>query len=128
MPGGGNGTWPEPPNYFDVPKTGYKVILEKPTFPVIYPEPTINQAITNMRLGHWYTVGAFSGVGAVLGYALGSKIYSSKPAMYFGLFMFGKSALLHTMGDSAYRLMGLNENGREIQNNMPAIMKREMYN
>lgn len=31
----------------------------------------------------------------------GSKIHSSKQTMYFGLYMFGKPALLHTMWESA---------------------------
>jgi hypothetical protein len=36
-------TWPEPPQYYEVPKVGYKVILQQPNFPVIYPDPNISE-------------------------------------------------------------------------------------
>ena len=35
--------WPEPPNYYDTPSKGYKVMLQTPGFPVIYPEPSVSQ-------------------------------------------------------------------------------------
>jgi hypothetical protein len=41
MTGGG---WPEPPNYYEAPKVGTKVLLQNPAYPVIYPEPTFGQA------------------------------------------------------------------------------------
>lgn len=36
-------TWPNPPNYYEQPNQGYKVILQQPTYPIIYPEPTVSQ-------------------------------------------------------------------------------------
>jgi hypothetical protein len=35
--------WPEPPNYYDTPSKGYKVMLQKPGYPVIYPDPSVSQ-------------------------------------------------------------------------------------
>lgn len=35
--------WPEPPNYYDTPTKGYKVMLQTPGFPVIYQEPSVSQ-------------------------------------------------------------------------------------
>ncbi len=37
-------TWPEPPNYYEAPKHGFKVTLENPTFPIINPDPNITDA------------------------------------------------------------------------------------
>lgn len=39
-----NSTWPEPPNYYEAPKHGFKVVLETPNYPVINPEPNITEA------------------------------------------------------------------------------------
>lgn len=36
--------WPEPPNYYDAPKHGFKVTLENPTYPIINPDPNITDA------------------------------------------------------------------------------------
>ena len=35
--------WPEPPDYYDTPSKSYKVMLQTPGFPVIYPEPSVSQ-------------------------------------------------------------------------------------
>ena len=35
--------WPEPPNYYDTPPKGSKVMLQTPGFPVIYQEPSVSQ-------------------------------------------------------------------------------------
>ncbi len=40
-------TWPEPPNYYEAPKHGFKVTLENPTFPIINPDPSISDAGTS---------------------------------------------------------------------------------
>eukprot|EP00798_Chlamydomonas_sp_ICE-L_P019856 gene19856-26550_t len=120
-------TWPLPPNYYDVPTVGFKVILEKPTYPVINPEPGIPQVIGNMRMYHWSWVAGMATLGSALGYWKGSGIHWQKPASYFGAAFFGKSAFLWGMGDCAYRLMGYRENGREVASNLPTILAREEY-
>ena len=85
--------WPAPPDYYDTPSKGYKVILQTPGFPVIYPEPSVSQvceyhmhvmmhssvlkskacvAVSNMRPGHWSFVAGMAGTGYVLGYWKGA--------------------------------------------------------
>ncbi len=35
--------WPEPPNYYEIPSGVYKVILQQPAYPIIYPDPSFSQ-------------------------------------------------------------------------------------
>eukprot|EP00983_Pelagomonas_calceolata_P126993 1161355-Pelagomonas_calceolata.AAC.8 len=36
-------TWPEPPNYFNPPQHGYKVVLQQPQHPVVHADPSFMQ-------------------------------------------------------------------------------------
>ncbi len=52
--------WPEPPDYYDAPSKGYKVMLQQPGFPVIYQEPSVTQVGESHRGGlrfvrRWWT-------------------------------------------------------------------------
>lgn len=119
--------WPEPPQYYEAPKVGYKVILQQPQFPVIYPDPTISQVVSNMRPGAWGAAAGMAFTGATLGYWKGSATHWQKPGMWFGLALLGKTGLAWGVIDSAYRLMGYKENSVEVARNMPGLLARETY-
>ncbi|PNW81940.1 hypothetical protein CHLRE_06g267200v5 [Chlamydomonas reinhardtii] len=120
-------TWPEPPNYYEAPKHGFKVTLENPTFPIINPDPNITDAVTNMRSENWGVVAGLAGLGYVAGYYFGAKVHWAKPTALFTSIFLGKSGLLWGMSDSAHRLMGFKENSKEVAANLPHVMQRESY-
>ncbi|GAX75283.1 hypothetical protein CEUSTIGMA_g2728.t1 [Chlamydomonas eustigma] len=119
--------WPDPPNYYETPSKSYKVMLQQPGFPVIYPEPTITQVVSNFRPSHWGFVAGMAGLGYVLGYWKGSVIHWQKPASMFGTLFMGQFGVMHMMQDSAYRLMGFKENSIEVRSNMPGALAKEAY-
>ncbi|GIL62312.1 hypothetical protein Vafri_16592 [Volvox africanus] len=119
--------WPEPPNYYEAPKHGFKVTLETPQYPIINPEPSISDALTNMRSENWSAVAGLAAFGYVAGYFFGSKVHWAKPTALFTSVFLGKTGLLWGMSDSAHRLMGFKENSKEIAGNMPHVMQREAY-
>mmetsp|Transcript_12456 Transcript_12456/g.30607 ORF Transcript_12456/g.30607 Transcript_12456/m.30607 type:complete len:122 (+) Transcript_12456:44-409(+) len=120
-------TWPEVPNYYEAPKQGYKVILQQPQYPVVFPEPSVTQVVTNMRPSSLALAAGMAAFGGAAGYWKGSSIHWQRPAMYFGAALLGKTGLLWGMCDSAYRLMGYKENSVEVDRNMPGLLKREAY-
>mmetsp|Transcript_10708 Transcript_10708/g.18636 ORF Transcript_10708/g.18636 Transcript_10708/m.18636 type:complete len:124 (-) Transcript_10708:421-792(-) len=121
-------TWPEPPSYYDPPKVGYKVILQQPAFPIVYPDPNIGQVLGNMRMSSWGLATGMALTGGALGYWKGSQRSWQRPGMFFGMFLLGKTGLAWGLIDSSYRLMGYKENDREVQTNLPGLLlRRETY-
>mmetsp|Transcript_4401 Transcript_4401/g.11970 ORF Transcript_4401/g.11970 Transcript_4401/m.11970 type:complete len:123 (-) Transcript_4401:593-961(-) len=120
-------TWPEPPNYFNPPQHGYKVVLQQPQHPVVHADPSFMQVASNMRPGSWALVGGMMLFGAAAGYYTGAKSHWQRPAMYFGMGVLGKTGMAWGLTDSAYRLMGYKENSIEVAQNIPGQMKPEAY-
>lgn len=83
-----------------------------PKYPIVKPEPTVDECIKSWRVGHYFYVGGVTSTSWVYGFVFGkpARFPTASIAATLG-FSFGVISILC---DSRDRLMGFKENSKEV--------------
>lgn len=84
-----------------------------PEFPIVKPEPTVDDCIKSFRTSHYFYVGGVTSASWIYGFTFGKPARFPTASMAATLgFSF---AIISILSDSRNRLMGFKENSKEVK-------------
>ena len=89
-----------------------------PKYPIVKPEPTVDDCIRSFRSGHYFYVAGISSASWIYGFTFGkpARFPTASVAATLGC----SFALISILCDSRNRLMGFKENSKELKQWGPA--------